>query len=568
MTSIVNNISLNIYEPESSFKINNNRKQKSIITQIIKNPEIPPAKKRIKIKYKEINQNSNNLYEYNIFRRPGEKLFRDIQKIEKKDLRKDRNINGNNKNKNDKKNQSKKFLINRKTLEKINKNIPNNLYDYLHPYEYQYYSKRNNILKNYLKMKIQKSKELSKTNEIKILKFDEDDNESNKIFKIKRYKSNNIFLPLNNYLKRQSNEKGLQFSRGKQSSKTMNGNINKSKNIIKINSIKTKIKNEAKRIKSSKELYENYNDEYSSSLSFTEKINDSKLNTVTNLKKKLYVNGDEVSDFNKLLYYETLPTKKFNSNNNLLKQRPKKMVKYNQQIFNRNNNIFVPYEEMKKVVFNSYSEKNEQKLKKEKVQNFFRFTEIGPCNILNKNLSKDKKTKLENEIAHLNKALTEIKFYMINNKIDREKFREKLEEMEKKMNYREDRVMIIKDILFQKLNNSDNQNDYISYAVNKNQYVNKLISSYVNFNEKKSEGLLDKKFMGGLKKLNEFGLQDAAIRNVIGENNYFIKHSINKIEEVEICKDRKHLGENMKKIMHMIKMLNNRKKHLGEKNDN
>ena len=221
---------------------------------------------------------------------------------------------------------------------------------------------------------------------------------------------------------------------------------------------------------------------------------------------------------------------------------------------------------MKKVVFNSYSEKNEQKLKT--VQNFFRFTEIGPCNILNKNLSKDKKTKLENEIAHLNKALTEIKFYMINNKIDREKFKEKLEELEKKMNYREDRVMIIKDILFQKLNNSDNQNDYISYAVNKNQYVNKLISSYVNFNQKKSEGLLDKKFMGGLKKLNEFGLQDAVIRNVIGQNNYFIKHSINKIEEVEICKDRKQLGENMKKIMHMIKMLNKRKKHLGEKNDN
>ena len=132
------------------------------------------------------------------------------------------------------------------------------------------------------------------------------------------------------------------------------------------------------------------------------------------------------------------------------------------------------------------------------------------------------------------------------------------------MNYREDKVMIMKDILFEKLNSSDNQNDYISHAVNKNQYVNKLISSYVNYNVKKSDGLLDKKFMGGLKKLNDFGMQDAIIRNVIGESNYYIKHSINKIEEAEICKDRKNLGDNTKKIKEMIKIIYNKKKNMGQ----
>ena len=132
------------------------------------------------------------------------------------------------------------------------------------------------------------------------------------------------------------------------------------------------------------------------------------------------------------------------------------------------------------------------------------------------------------------------------------------------MNYREDKVMIMKDILFEKFNNSDNQNDYISHAVNKNQYVNKLISSYVNYNEKKSDGLLDKKFMGGLKKLNDFGMQDAIIRSVIGESNYLIKHSINKIEEAEICKDRKNLGDNTKIIKEMIKIIYNKKKNMGQ----
>ena len=136
------------------------------------------------------------------------------------------------------------------------------------------------------------------------------------------------------------------------------------------------------------------------------------------------------------------------------------------------------------------------------------------------------------------------------------------------MNNREDNIMIVKDILFEKLNNSDNQNDYINFATNKNQYVNKLISSYVNVNEKKADGLLNKKFMGGLKKLNDFGMQDAHIRSIIGENNYIIKHRINKIEEVEISKDRKNLGENMKKIKLMAKIIHNKKKYMGKGNNN
>ena len=55
----------------------------------------------------------------------------------------------------------------------------------------------------------------------------------------------------------------------------------------------------------------------------------------------------------------------------------------------------------------------------------------------------------------------------------------------------------------------------------------------------------------------------AHIRNIIGENNYLIKLRINKIEEVEVSKDRKNLGENMKKIRIMAKLINNRKEYMG-----
>ena len=46
MTEFTQNIALNIYEPEASLKYFKKPK-KSIITKIIKNPEIGPAKKKI-----------------------------------------------------------------------------------------------------------------------------------------------------------------------------------------------------------------------------------------------------------------------------------------------------------------------------------------------------------------------------------------------------------------------------------------------------------------------------------------------------------------------------------------
>ena len=564
MTEFTQNIALNIYEPEASLKYFKKPK-KSIITKIIKNPEIGPAKKKIKIKYNDINEYSLNLIEYNIFRRPGEKIFRAVQKNEEKKL----NKNGNNNNLNNKnylKNKNQDFVINRKQLEKLHKNIPNNLYDYLHPYEYRFYS-NNTILKNYLKMRANPQKELeekkkTKNKEVKILKLT-DDLEFNNDFKLTRYKSNNL-VPLRSNLKSASNDKFF-LSKSTKYNKTLSSNINILKEMLSINNIniknKSKNKIKEKKIKKlkSKQIYENISDDYSSNESFTENINNSKLHTETNFKKRLFINGNEICSFNKFLYYNTLSSKNLKTKKSYLTKPKIKMIPYNQKIFNRNNAILIPYDEMKKLVFNS-DESNSQK-KWKNYKNIFGFTKN-----IDKIYDTNKKAKIIKDVEDLHGSLNELKFYIISDKIDREKYNHKLDELEKKMNYREDKMMIVKDILFEKLNNSENQNDYINHAVNKNQYVNKLISSYVNFNEKKSEGLLDKKFMGGLKKLNVFGMQDAIIRNVIGENNYVMKHSINKIEEVEIAKDRKNIGDNMKRIKQMIKIINKKKKNLGQEN--
>ena len=560
MSAITKNISLNIYEPENNLKYLKDTKKKSIITKIIKNPEIIPQKKLIKEKLINIKQKSNQLNVYNIFRRPGDATFNPIKNEDHYEQDNNAIINRKKKNKINKNHKSENFLIYRKQIEKLNKKIPNNLYDYLHPYEYQYNLKKNNLLKHFLEIQI--NNKLPKKKIMKTLKLSHDN--TNKNPNNSKYKCTNLFLPSRNHLKSASNKKASFVSKSLKAYNTMNNeNFPKAKNINKRDEI-TRLK--TSRPKKDNNIYENNYTEDSSSLSFTEKINNNeKYFGTSNSKKRLIINGNEISSFKNLLNFNTICSDNLNSNNDSSIQGSKNRLPYNQKIFSRNNNILTPFEEMKKLVFHSDYEISNPK----RNYNFFQYSgDINSKENIDIRNKRNRNTKLSKQMTELTNDLNELKFYIISDKIDREKLTDKIIELQKKMNYSEDKVMIIKDILFEKLNNSDNQNDFISHAVNKNQYVSNLISSYGNTNEKKCEGLLDKKFFGGLKKLNSFGMKDAMIRNVIGENNYFIKHRINKIEEVRLSKNRKHLGDNSKKIKQLVKIISNRKRNISEGNNN
>jgi hypothetical protein len=377
-----------------------------------------------------------------------------------------------------------------------------------------------------------------------------------------KYNCTNLILPSRNNLKTASNKKASFFSKSLKIYNTMNNeNFPKTKNINKRDEI---IRLKTSKPKKDDNIYENNYTEDSSSLSFTEKINNNeKYFGTSNSKKRLIINGNEISSFKNLLNFNTICSDNLHSNNDSSPQRQRNRLPYNQKIFSRNNNILTPFEEMKKLVFHSDYEISNPK----RNYNFFQYSgDINSKENIDIRNKRNRNTKLSKQMTELTNDLNELKFYIISDKIDREKLTDKIIELQKKMNYNEDKVMIIKDILFEKLNNSDNQNDFISHAVNRNQYVSNLISSYGNTNEKKCEGLLDKKFFGGLKKLNNFGMKDAMIRNVIGESNYFIKHRINKIEEVRISKNRKHLGDNSKKIKQLVKIISNRKRNISEGN--
>ena len=156
-----------------------------------------------------------------------------------------------------------------------------------------------------------------------------------------------------------------------------------------------------------------------------------------------------------------------------------------------------------------------------------------------------------------------MKFYVLSNKIDREKFNKKFIELLNKINFKEDKMFLIKDILFEKMNNTDNQDEYINQIIKKPQFVNELISSYDNTNEKKYGKIMDKKFLVSLKKLKEFDSKDSAIIKDIVENNYNAKQHINKFEEIKIRKNRQKLEEKTKEVKKLVERIYNKKMEIN-----
>ena len=481
MENISNIISLNVYEPELNLKYYKKPKKKSIITKIIKNVEIGNAKSQINKKYNDINKNSINLYEYNIFQKPGDKTFR--KKIKNKE-----NCFGNFDiiNKSDKQTKHYKIIKNqntfldRKKLKKLNKNIPNNLYDYLHPYEYMNFTKKNDCFDKKLTKK-KEGKDLKKENELKNIKLD-NDFESNQYIDYSKNESKNLSLYYNNSKSETNKRFALSTKLIKNNNKSQKNFINKKiiKDIIKKTNINNT--NNIKKMKINKKSFK-FCDEKSSSSSSLENLNNNYITSQSNFIKRLNKKSIESSNLN---HHNTFSSRNLNykkpKKDKYIIKRCIKTARYNQKVFNRINNILVPFEEIKKKVFNSDSERLYQQLKKS--QNLFKLTE----NIITtKNFTKDKKKSMINEINQLNTDLNEIKFYILSDKINKGKYIDKFDDIEKKMKHGEDKELLIKDILFDKLNNSNNENDYINNYVNKNQYVSKLISSYINFNEKKKK---------------------------------------------------------------------------------
>ena len=221
------------------------------------NDELRYNKKRIQKKLTNIEDNHTYLQQNNIFRNSKENFIMDyIQELKR--LKQAEN-NKTNKSSNLFKKKvfedslkNKRFFSlshNRKELEKYNKNIPSNLFDFIHPYEYQFSHKKAKIKDNseknntseksvkYLLLKNHNDKNKKILNYFKkkfspkiLEKRNNNNNNCDKIFTLSKNNLNNININSStsiNYLLEKN------FSSDLNSSKTLNNfNRNSSKELF------------------------------------------------------------------------------------------------------------------------------------------------------------------------------------------------------------------------------------------------------------------------------------------------------------------------------------------------
>ena len=132
-------------------------------------------------------------------------------------------------------------------------------------------------------------------------------------------------------------------------------------------------------------IYENESGEDESSESYDLNKKDNEFN----IRKKLYINGRETTNYERFCY-DTM-------NEKLLKEKEKNnkklqniKIKYNQKVFSRNNRIIIPCDELKKYLTISSEENNLKILKK--ILNSLNFSKS-----YNKHIKKEKEKKIKKD---------------------------------------------------------------------------------------------------------------------------------------------------------------------------
>ena len=133
--------------------------------------------------------------------------------------------------------------------------------------------------------------------------------------------------------------------------------------------------------------------------------------------------------------------------------------------------------------------------------------------------------------------------------------------IENKLNQNGNKKLVIKNIIYEKLNN--NQKESINNSENKDKSLNELISSFDNIKTKKFPGFLEKKFIVELKKMNNMNIKDSILTNILDsqESYYTWKQNIINKEEEKIKIDRKNLSKNTKKIKNLTEIIYKKKRN-------
>ena len=361
-------------------------------------------------------------------------------------------------------------------------------------------------------------------------------NSIDKIKNINQKKSKNSYFIINNNLRPLTNDK----SRNKDKT-----------GINKLNQYKTFNKNYAG-------IYENESNDESKNLD-----NENRKKSGFNKRKKIILNGRETSNYEKFCYDE-INAKLMKREEEKKKKKINIKIKYNEKVFSRNNQILLPFEELKKKLAIS-SEENSKTLKS--LINSISISKTINSKYSNNNKHRNFITKSKNEtilskIINLNDELNEFKYFLVADLINKEKdLDKKIIGIENKLNQNGNKKLVIKNIIYEKLNN--NQKESINNSENKDKSLNELISSFDNIKTKKFPGFLEKKFIVELKKMNNMNIKDSILTNILDsqESYYTWKQNIINKEEEKIKIDRKNLSKNTKKIKNLTEIIYKKKRN-------
>ena len=526
--------------------------QKKIIKNLLKfpsfisNEELRHIRKRFKINFSNIQNNHLNLQENNIFKstKKDDIAYRYVMEISR--------LKEEEKNKKQilkKKSLSKKILkekikikrklssINRKELEDLNKGIPSNLFDFIHPYEYllnnkKFKSTENSITnKNdmsekksvkYLILKNQKGKNQKCLNDL-FLKHDEikNNNEKNSfLIKPKRnsrrinstYSAKILFENNNFNIFNKSQDKNIChlnnssiFTKYKIS--IQDEEINPYENI----NYKTKINKDNDKNKSRNELCNN------------------KYNTIFN-KIGNIINNKDINKFNEFsLSPQSTLNNTINNNINNNDLLIKRNLFYKNSIGFKKNKKLIPFTESNKII---YRNKNSLNLS---TKSFKRKRVLSPENSI-------KTKKLLKVITDINDNLKNIKNSFEFNQDDDNKIHKNFNTIKKVPKA----DILVLDILKEereKIQFESQSAKEIFEKMKQKNFISELTKQYFTHKKDKYETSVKNKFLKRLKKVDLLEKKEAELRNYAYKKYYKIRKNINKLIENDLSKERKKFDE-------------------------
>lgn len=509
------------------------------------NDELRHNKKRIKKQFTNIEDNHTYLQQNNIFRNNKENFVLDYIQ----ELKRLKRVDNNKNNKSSKlfkkkvfeeKIKNKRFFslsLNRKELEYFNKDTPSNLFDLIHPYEYQFSHKNakinnseryNNSEKSvkYILLKNHNDKKKKITNIFKKKinpKFIEKKSKNNndKIFNLNKNFNVTSSTSINYLLEKN-------FSSGLNSSKTIN-------NFIKASS-KDLLKKFNKNINSD----EKRNNEYENSHNFKIEINKDDDQNKSNIDaislNKLNIDANKNNRMN-----DTEDFKVNNTISDFLPPSSPLRFRNNENKYTDDDNDHLLlnknflYETLKRRV-NTCKNRNFFISADSQTNRNSTFSSKGNRRFLSTEnsikMNKKKKIELMKEITSIDKELKNIQkdLYTKQDEAINSKF-------EKFKNWTENDNIVtsillengrVKIISIMELFKKKNQKSFIS----------DLNMQYFTCKKGKYEPNVKKRFLDNLKKVDVMEKREALLRDLAYKKNYDIRRGVNKLIEKDLSKKR------------------------------